>query len=104
MLDEEDRDAEARAEVRRACSGILTIGGVLGLLRESPAEYFEKQRRSVLESQALDTGTIEKMIKEREAARKAKDFQTADRIRDELKEMNIQLEDRPEGTIWRYAK
>lgn len=44
---------------------------------------------------------IEKLIKEREEARKNKDFETSDRIRDELKERGIELEDTAEGTVWR---
>ncbi len=41
------------------------------------------------------------LIKEREEARKRKDFATADRIRAELKEKGILLEDGPEGTRWK---
>jgi len=48
--------------------------------------------------------TIGKLIEERDAARKAKDFATSDRIRDELAEQEIILEDKPDGTTdWRRA-
>jgi len=40
------------------------------------------------------------LIKEREEARKLKDFKRADNIRDKLKKMNINIEDSPEGTKW----
>ena len=46
---------------------------------------------------------IEKMIEARQAARKAKNFAEADRIRDELKGMGIILEDTPQGIKWRKA-
>ena len=40
------------------------------------------------------------MIEKRNAARKAKDFKTADEIRDKLKEMGIVLEDTSQGVKW----
>ncbi|OWZ84556.1 cysteine--tRNA ligase [Natranaerobius trueperi] len=46
---------------------------------------------------------IEKKIEEREQARKQKDFQKADAIRDELKEQGIILEDTPHGVRWKRA-
>lgn len=45
--------------------------------------------------------TIESLIKKREQARKDKDFETADKIRDELKAKNIILEDTPDGVRWK---
>ncbi len=43
---------------------------------------------------------VEALIEKRTAARKAKDFKTADAIRDKLKDMGIQLEDTPQGVKW----
>lgn len=43
---------------------------------------------------------IEALIEQRTEARKAKDFKTADAIRDKLKEMGIVLEDTPQGVKW----
>ncbi len=62
------------------------LGGVLGLV------YNRK-------SGDLDT-EVEALIEQRTAARKAKDFKTADAIRDQLKEMGITLEDTPQGVKW----
>ncbi|WP_419929519.1 cysteine--tRNA ligase [Candidatus Poriferisocius sp.] len=44
---------------------------------------------------------VEKLLAERDEARMAKDFASADRIRDELADRGIVLEDTPGGTIWR---
>jgi len=46
-------------------------------------------------------GEVEQLIAQREAARKARDFATADRIRDELRARGIALEDSKEGVRWR---
>ena len=51
------------------------------------------------EEEALDA-EIEKLIEERQAARKAKDFATADKIRDKITAMGIVLEDTREGVKW----
>ena len=53
-------------------------------------------------TEALDS-EIEELIEKRTAARKAKDFKTADEIRDKLKEMGIILEDTPQGVKWTRA-
>lgn len=44
---------------------------------------------------------VEKLIEEREEARKNKDFKRADEIRDILKEMNIELKDTRNGVVWK---
>lgn len=44
---------------------------------------------------------IEKLIEKRNEARKNRDFQTSDQIRNQLKDMNIILEDTPQGTRWK---
>ncbi|MCL5037719.1 MAG: cysteine--tRNA ligase [Chloroflexi bacterium] len=53
-----------------------------------------------LKSQSLED-EIEKLIAEREQARKNKDFARSDEIRDRLKEMGIILEDTSQGTRWK---
>jgi cysteinyl-tRNA synthetase len=47
---------------------------------------------------------IEEKIQKRADAKKARDFATADAIRNELKTRGIQLEDRPDGTVWRLTE
>jgi len=52
---------------------------------------------------SVDVGWVEDRLAEREAARAAKDWQLADRMRDELAEVGIRVEDTPEGTHWYWA-
>jgi len=56
----------------------------------------------VKKEEALPKGA-EELIRKREEARKAKDWETADKIRDQLKAMGIIIEDTPEGVRWRKA-
>jgi cysteinyl-tRNA synthetase len=65
---------------------------LLGLLSQSTDQWF----RGGTDDAAVDT-----RIAERAAAKKNRDFETADRIRDELKAEGIVLEDGPSGTTWR---
>ena len=44
---------------------------------------------------------IERLIEERQAARRRRDFAAADRIRDDLAERGVLLEDTPSGTRWK---
>ena len=53
-----------------------------------------------VEESTIDSD-VEKLIEERNLARKNKDFKESDAIRDELLERGIVLEDKPQGTIWK---
>ena len=77
-----------------------TIGGVLGMLQEAPAEFLRRVRQEGLAGSSLSPQAIEQLIADRAAARKARDFSTADAIRDQLQAQGIVLKDSPTGTTW----
>jgi cysteinyl-tRNA synthetase len=80
---------------------LMRIGGVLGILTETPHQFFEQRKAEVLQRNGIDTGLVERLIAERARARDQKDWATADRIRDELSAMNILIEDGVGGTTWK---
>lgn len=88
-------------QIAASDAAIRKIGEVLGILAETPDRYFEKKRLSAIADQGIDPAWVEQKIADRTAARKAKDFATADKIRDELNTYGIWIEDRPEGTVWK---
>jgi cysteinyl-tRNA synthetase len=70
---------------------------LLGLMSEGTDHWF----RTFMGMTKAAAEVIETRIAERTAAKKKRDFATADRIRDELKAEGIVLEDGPGGTTWR---
>jgi len=81
---------------------ILKTGKVLGILSESAGAYFERKKTNFIEKKAIDPSMIDSLVKERFEARKAKDWKRADEIRKKLSDMDVLIEDRPEGTIWKF--
>ena len=79
---------------------IEKIGKVIGLLEESPAQFLDNQKQSGLKEASLTPEAIAGLIEERAAARKDKNFQRADEIRDQLAEQGVLLKDSPTGTTW----
>jgi cysteinyl-tRNA synthetase len=91
---------EANRSNDPAVSGELrALASVLGLLEQSP-EVFLKGRTLI---GGLDDQQIDALIQQRNAAKKARDFATADRVRDQLRLQGVVLEDSAQGTTWRRA-
>jgi cysteinyl-tRNA synthetase len=103
LLDQNKESAlpDIKATIGSYRADLLKIGSILGILTESPKAYFDKKKSAAVDKKSIDTAMIDQMIKEREQARKAKDFSKADEIRKELENMNVLLEDRPDGTVWK---
>ena len=85
-------------DAKQSAAILVRLGGVLGLLQQDPEAFFQADTGGELSAE-----DIEAMIQARADARKAKNFAEADRIRDELLEKGIILDDSREGTTWRKA-
>lgn len=73
------------------------LGGILGILQEDPELYL----RGRADDGGMSDAQIESLVQARIAARAAKDWAEADRLRKLLSEAGIGLEDGPSGTAWR---
>ncbi len=91
--------AETQEQQARAKGELLASGALLGLLEQDPDAWFGLD--------ALDDAfksDIDALLRTRAEARKAKDFATADAVRDELAAKGVHVEDGPEGSTWRLAR
>jgi cysteinyl-tRNA synthetase len=73
---------------------LLGAGRVLGLLQQSPADWFARG------ASGDDDARIQALVDERSEAKKARDFARADAIRRQLADAGILLEDTPQGVRW----
>lgn len=83
----------------KAC--ITLLGGVLGVFTSEPVAYLERIKARKMVDLAISSEEIERLVIERTAARKARDFKRSDEIRDVLLARGIELLDGPQGTTWK---
>jgi len=96
---------EMAAELNRGPTQALAaqmraLGGLLGLLQREPDEFL-KGGLAAAQAGALDDAMIARQIEARTAAKARRDYLEADRIRQDLLQQGVVLEDGPGGTTWR---
>jgi cysteinyl-tRNA synthetase len=88
------QDDEERARIK---GEVQLVAGTLGILQQSPESWFKGHTGG---GGGLSEAEIEQRIADRMAAKKAKNFDEADRIRDALLAAGIVIQDTREGTRW----
>jgi cysteinyl-tRNA synthetase len=96
LLDEQKKEAiQARGR------GLKAMCEALGLLQGSAEDFLERKKDRWLRRHGWTYEDIQKQMDARNLARREKNWQEADRIRSELQDKGIVLEDTPGGTVWK---
>jgi cysteinyl-tRNA synthetase len=92
-ITKKDKDAAARARAR-----LVGSANLMGFLGQAPQAWFQAGADDDLKTR------VEDLIAARQAARAAKDWGEADRIRGELTALNVEVMDGPSGATWRIKE
>jgi len=87
-----------RSQSRQHAALLKSLAGTLGLLQREPTAYLHGAADG-----GLTPERIQQRIDARAVAKKAKNYAEADRIRQELLDAGVVLEDTAKGTIWRRS-
>jgi cysteinyl-tRNA synthetase len=94
------KSEEARTVFERILADIARWGEVLGLFKQDRTAFLTALRDCRAGRISVDGTEVRRLIDERNAARKEKDFARSDAIREELAAMNVVIRDTPAGTEW----
>jgi cysteinyl-tRNA synthetase len=82
---------------------VRKVSGVLGLFEDEPGAWLLRRRERAVRERGIDVARVERLLGERAAARAAKNFAEADRVRCALKDTGVEIMDTPGGTTWKVA-
>ena len=79
---------------------LKSVYKILGFFEQEPEKFLSEMKEKYLKELNIDVDEVETQILKRAEAKKRKDFETADAIRNELEVKGILLKDTREGTVW----
>jgi cysteinyl-tRNA synthetase len=82
---------------------VRKISAIVGLFGDDPTAWLTRRRDRVVKAKGIDTARVEKLIAERARWRLEKNFREADRIRDELKALGVEVMDKSDKTLWKVT-
>jgi len=91
-------DQKKAKGIEQRCAAVRVMCDTLGLLQPG---YFERKKARFLAKSPIKQYEIDDLIRRRDQARQEKNWREADRLRDELSQKGILLEDTPKGTVWK---
>ena len=92
--------ADSEEDQIKLKSKLMASANLLGILQQNPEEWLGYSKVD----DSIDQEKIQELIDKRNMARTNRDFELADQIRSQLNEMNVEIEDTPDGTIWKIKK
>ena len=103
MKTSKDKTKEDIANIlRKILKNVHEVYSVLGLFDQNPDEYITKLKNKYLKELNIDEENIKQEIEKRAKAKQNKDFEKADKIRNDLEAKGIILKDSIEGTLWDF--
>jgi cysteinyl-tRNA synthetase len=80
------------------------VSQAMGVFGQDPDAFLLRRRDKLCAARGIDAEQVERRLADRTAARKAKDFAEADRIRQELAAQGVEVMDSAAGTTWRVSE
>jgi cysteinyl-tRNA synthetase len=100
----EEKSLRKNQAARELFSAILqdlnTWGGVLGVFTQESKQFLTMLRDRKAARAGIDQQVVEDLVQRRQEARKSKDFELSDILRQELLAMAVEVQDTPDGPVW----
>jgi len=96
-----------RAQVTRTLvrlrEQVEKISTITGLFGDDPAAWLLRRRERAVKAKGIDSAQVEKLIAERSLHRQRKNFAEADRLRQELQSLGVEVMDKAGRTLWKVS-